>query len=185
MAILSSLGAVLMLLDFPIFIAPSFYKLDLSDLPCLIGSFAMGPIPAIIIQILKIIIKLIFKPTSTAFVGELASFVISCAYCAVSSLIYQHNKTKKGAIKAILIGSIIMVIVSAIANYAFILPFYCKLYGMSIDTIIGLGKAIFPIIDSKMSFVLCCVVPFNAIKALFVDFLTIILYKRTSPLLKD
>ena len=78
-AILGALGAVLMLFDFPVPIAPSFYKLDLGDLPCLIGAFALGPVPAFLIQIIKILIKLLLKPTSTAFVGEIAAFVFSAS----------------------------------------------------------------------------------------------------------
>lgn len=183
-AILGALGGFLMLIDFPIFIAPSFYKLDIGDLPCLIGAFAMGPIPGIFIQIIKILIKLLFKPTSTAFIGEIAAFIFSSSYCVSASFIYQNNKNKKGAKKAIIIGTIIMVIISSLANYLFIIDAYSRLYGMPLEAIIGLGKEIFPIINSKLSLVICCVVPFNLIKAALVDALTLLLYKHISPLLK-
>lgn len=173
-----------MLIDFPIFVAPSFYKLDIGDLPCLIGAFAMGPIPGLFIQIIKILLKLLLKPTSTAFIGEAAAFIFSSSYCISASIIYQSNKSKKGAIKAIIIGSIIMVLVSTIANYGFILDAYSKLYGMPLEAIIGLGNKIFPIVTNKFSFVLCCVLPFNLIKAVLVDVLTMLLYKHISPLLK-
>ena len=183
-AILGALGAFLMLIDFPIFVAPSFYKLDIGDLPCLIGAFAIGPIPGLFIQIIKILLKLLLKPTSTAFIGEVAAFIFSSSYCISASIIYQSNKSKKGAIKAIIIGSIIMVLVSTIANYGFILDAYSKLYGMPLEAIIGLGNKIFPIVTNKLSFVLCCVLPFNLIKAVLVDVLTMLLYKHISPLLK-
>lgn len=183
-AILGALGAFLMLIDFPIFVAPSFYKLDIGDLPCLIGAFAMGPIPGLFIQIIKILLKLLLKPTSTAFIGEVAAFIFSSSYCISASIIYQLNKSKKGAIKAIIIGSIIMVLISTLANYGFILDAYSKLYGMPLEAIIGLGNKIFPIVTNKFSFVLCCVLPFNLIKAVIVDVLTMLLYKHISPLLK-
>ena len=173
-----------MLIDFPVFVAPSFYKLDIGDLPCLIGAFAMGPIPGLFIQIIKILLKLLLKPTSTAFIGEVAAFIFSSSYCISASIIYKSNKSKKGAIKAIIIGSIIMVLVSTIANYGFILDAYSKLYGMPLEAIIGLGNKIFPIVTNKFSFVLCCVLPFNLIKAVLVDALTMLLYKHISPLLK-
>ena len=115
-AILGALGAILMLIDFPIFVAPSFYKLDLGDLPCLIGAFAMGPIPALFIQIIKILLKLLLKPTSTAFIGEVAAFLFSSSYCISASIIYKKNKTKKGAIRALVIGSVAMVVISVAAN---------------------------------------------------------------------
>ena len=183
-AILASIGSFLMFLDFPIFIAPSFYKLDLSDLPCLIGAFAMGPIPALFIQLIKVLIKLLLKPTSTAFVGEIASFSISSIYCVVASIIYKNNRNKKGAIKAIITSSIMMVISSCILNYVFIIPSYVKLFGMPLETIVSLGNKIIPLVKDKFSFVIFCVAPFNLIKVVIVDVLTMSLYKHISPLLK-
>ena len=183
-AILGALAAVLMLLDFPILIAPSFYKLDISDLPCLIGAFALGPLPALLIQAVKILIKLLLKPTSTAFVGELAAFSFSSIYCVSAALLYRADKTKKGAMKALVISSILMAISATIGNYAFIIPAYVNMYHMPLEAIIAMGTEIFPIIHDKLSFVLCCVLPFNLIKAAIVDVLTFTLYKRISPLLK-
>lgn len=183
-AVLGALGAVLMMFDFPIAIAPSFYKIDLGDLPCLIGAFALGPIPALFIQIIKIIIKLLLKPTSTAFVGELAAFIASSAFCVSAAIVYQKNKSRKQATIAMLVGSILMAFVATLGNYLFIIPAYVNLYHISLETIISMGNAIFPIINDKLSFVLCCVLPFNLIKAFIVDVLTLFLYKRISPLLK-
>ena len=183
-AILAAIGAFLMFLDFPIFIAPSFYKLDLSDLPCLMGAFSMGPVPALFIQIIKILIKLLLKPTSTAFVGEIASFSISSIYCVIASFIYKNNRNKKGAIKAIIISSIVMVVSSCVLNYVFIIPSYVKLFGMPLETIVSLGNKIIPLVKDKMSFVLFCVAPFNIVKVIIIDILTITLYKHISPILK-
>ena len=184
-AVLGALGAVLMLFDFPIFIAPSFYKLDLGDLPCLIGAFALGPIPALLIQVVKILIKLLLKPTSTAFVGEIAAFIFSSVYCVTAALIYQSDKSRKGAIKAMIVASLAMMVFATIGNYAFIIPAYVKMYNMPLEAIIGMGTKIFPIVHDKLSFVLCCVMPFNLIKAIIVDVLTLVLYKRVSVLLKQ
>ena len=183
-AILGTLGALLMLIDFPIFVAPSFYKLDIGDLPCLIGAFAMGPIPALFIQIIKILLKLLFKPTSTAFIGEIAAFIFSSVYCIVAAIVSQRNKTKKGALVGMIIGSIAMIIVSTLTNYLFIIPAYSNLYGMPLEVIIGLGNSIFPVVKDLLSFSLCCVLPFNVIKTVIIDVLTFFLYKHISPLLK-
>ena len=173
-----------MLFDFPIAIAPSFYKIDLGDLPCLIGAFALGPIPALFIQIIKIIIKLLLKPTSTAFMGEIAAFLFSTIYCVSAAVIYQRNKTRKQAIIAMAVASLLMAIGAALGNYLFIIPAYVNLYHIPLEVIINMGKAIFPIISDKFTFALCCVLPFNLIKALIIDVLTAFLYKRISPLLK-
>ena len=184
-AILGVLGALLMLFDFPIAIAPSFYKLDLADLPCLIGAFALGPVPAFFIEIVKIIVKLLLKPTSTAFVGELASFIISSIFVVTAGLIYQRKKSRANAIKAMIIASIIMSIAGTLANYLFIIPFYVKLYNIPLEAIISMGQAIFPVIHDKLSFVICCVLPFNLIKATIVDIVTMAVYKHISPVLKQ
>lgn len=174
-----------MLIDFPIFVAPSFYKLDIGDLPCLIGAFAMGPIQALFIQIIKILIKMLFKPTSTAFIGEISAFLFSSVFCITASALYQGNKTKKGAFKAILLASLVSILFSTIVNYGFIIEAYANLYHMPLEAIISLGSNIFPIIDNLLSFVLCCVLPFNIIKTVLIDILTLLLYKHISPLLKD
>lgn len=183
-AILGALGATLMLFDFPIFVAPSFYKFDLGDLPCLLGAFALGPVGAFFIQVIKILVKLLLKPTSTAFVGEFAAFICSTAYCVSAANIYQFNKTRKTAIIAMIVGSLFMTIISCLANYFIIIPAYVKMYNIPLETIISMGQAIFPIIKDKLGFVLCCVLPFNLIKALIIDVLTFVLYKHISPLLK-
>ena len=183
-AILGALGAALMLFDFPIFVAPSFYKFDLGDLPCLLGAFALGPVGAFFIQVIKILVKLLLKPTSTAFVGEFAAFICSTAYCVSAANIYQFNKTRKTAIIAMIVGSLFMTIISCLANYFIIIPAYVKMYNIPLETIISMGQAIFPIIKDKLGFVLCCVLPFNLIKALIIDVLTFVLYKHISPLLK-
>lgn len=183
-AILGALGAALMLFDFPIFVAPSFYKFDLGDLPCLLGAFALGPVGAFFIQVIKILVKLLLKPTSTAFVGEFAAFICSTAYCVSAANIYQFNKTRKTAIIAMIVGSLFMTVISCLANYFIIIPAYVKMYNIPLETIISMGQAIFPIIKDKLGFVLCCVLPFNLIKALIIDVLTFVLYKHISPLLK-
>ena len=60
MAMFSALAAVLMLWEFPIpFIAPNFYEIDLSEIPILVGSFIMGPVSGVIMEAIKIILKLL------------------------------------------------------------------------------------------------------------------------------
>lgn len=181
--ILGALGAILMIIDMPIFVAPSFYKLDISDLPCIIGAFAMGPIPSIFIVVVKIVIKMLIKPTSTAYVGELAAFIFSTTYCLIAGFIYQKNKTKTNAYKSIIISSIVFVLVSCVANYLFIIPAYVSLYHIPLESIIAAGTQIFSLVHDKFSFVLCCVLPFNLIKIIIVDILTLAMYKKVSPLL--
>ena len=183
-AIIGALSGLLMLIKFPIAIAPSFYKLDVSDLPALIGSLSLGPIPALFIQIIKIIVKCVLDPTKTGYVGELAAFLFSSVYCIIASIIYKLNRSKKGAYIAIIVSSMLMVIFACICNYYFLIEAYANAFNTTLPKIIELGQMIFPIINTKLDFVLCCVAPFNAIKAIICDVLTILLYKRISPILK-
>ena len=184
-AILSAIAGLLMLIDFPIsFIAPSFYKMDVSDLPCLIGSFALGPVAGAIIEALKILIKLVLKPTSTAFVGELSNLLCGIALCVPAGLIYKKHHNKKGAFEGLIIGSLSYVLVGSLINYFITIPAFVNLYHIPLDSIIDMGKAIFPIITNKFMFVLICVSLFNLFKAIIVGILTYLLYKRISPLLK-
>lgn len=184
-AILSAVASLLMLFDFPIsIIAPSFYKLDISDLPCLIGAFSLGPLSSVIIELLKVLIKLFLKPTSTAFVGELSNFLCGVAMCVPAGLIYKKEHDKKGALKSLAVGSISYVIVGSLINYFITIPAFVNLYHISLDTIIDMGSEIFPIINSKFSFVIICVSLFNLTKTVIVSLLTYFLYKRISPLLK-
>lgn len=184
-AILGALGAVLMVIDFPIFIAPSFYKIDLGDLPCIIGALTLGPIPALLIQIVKIIIKLLIKPTSTAFVGEMAAFIFSSTYCVLAALLYSLKKTKKNAYIAIVVSSLLSIVITCVGNYLFIIPSYVKLFNMPLEAIVAAGNAIIPMVKDKFTFVIYCVAPFNVIKFVFLDILTFFLYKRVSTIINS
>ena len=92
----SALAAVLMYLEIPLFFAPSFYKIDFSEVPVLICGFILGPVSAAASEAVKILIKLIIHPTSTAFVGEFANFVVGCAFVIPASIIYQRKKNCRG-----------------------------------------------------------------------------------------
>lgn len=184
-SIMSAIAALLMVIDIPLtFIAPSFYKLDLSDLPCLICSFSLGTLPGIICELLKILIKLLIKPTSTAFVGELSNFLCGISLIIPASLIYKKHHDKKGAVVGLVIGSFSFIFIGCIINYFLTIPFFVKLYNIDLDTIISMGSSIFPIINSKFSFVIISVSLFNATKVIITSLLTYLLYKRISPLLK-
>ena len=138
MGMFGALSAVLMLFDFPIpFIAPSFYTLDLSEIPVLIGTFSLGPVAGAVIELVKILVKLVLKPTSTGFVGEFANVCIGCSLILPAGLIYQFKKTKKGAIVGMVAGTLIMAVVGAVLNALVMLPFYSNF--MPMETILAAG----------------------------------------------
>jgi riboflavin transporter FmnP len=182
-AILSAAAFVLMLFEFPLPIAPSFYKLDLSETAVLIGGFAMGPMAAVIIEALKNVLNILFTGTTTAYVGEMANFIVGCAFAVPAALLYQKNKTRRTAIYGLILGSLCMVLAGAIVNYFILLPMYSTLFHMPMDAIIAAGAAIVPAIHSKFTFVLLATCPFNIVKGILVSLLTFALYKLISPLL--
>ncbi len=180
--ILGAVAAVIHLIDFPLFFAPDFYKLDFSEVPVLIGAFSLGPIPGAIIELIKILLKLILKGTTTAFVGDFANFLIGCSLVLPASIIYKRKKSFKTAIIGLAIGTIILAIVGALMNYYVLIPFYAST-GFPIDKIIGMGTAVNKNIVSLWTLVLYAVVPFNIVKGLLVSIITMLIYKRLSPLL--
>jgi riboflavin transporter FmnP len=179
----SAIAAVLMLFEIPLFFAPSFYKIDLSELPTLICTFALGPVAGVICEFLKIILKLVLKGTTTAFVGDFANFVIGCSMILPASIIYQKIKTKKGAWIGMLTGTLVMTVFGSFFNAVYLLPTFANMYGMPLDEIIKMGTAVNAGITSVTTLVLFAVVPFNVLKGVIVSVLTFFLYKRTEKLL--
>lgn len=184
-AMLGAVATVLMLFEFPLpFLAPSFYELDFSEVPVLIGAFAMGPMAAVGIELIKILMNFVLNGTITAGVGELANFLMGCALVVPAGMVYRRGKSRKNAMIGMVIGIICLAIVSCVLNGMVLLPAYGKAFGMPVDTFVQMGAAIIPAIDSMMTFCLFCVVPFNVLKGVLVSVLTMLLYKRISWLLK-
>lgn len=182
--VFSAISAVLMVLEFPVPFAPFFYGLDFSELPALIGAFAYGPVAGVMIEFCKIVIKIFLKPTSTAFVGELANFVISCMLVLPASVIYLQKKSKQRAIIGTLTGTLIMTAFGTFFNAVYLIPKFAQMYGMPLEAIVGLGTAIHPSIHDVTGLVVMCVAPLNLLKGGMVSLLTVLTYKKLSPILK-
>ena len=181
--ILSAVAVVLMLFEFPLPFAPSFYQLDFSEVAVLLGTFAMGPVEGVIIEALKILLNVMFTGSQTAYVGEFANFLIGCAFIIPAGIIYKRHKTKKTALIGMIAGTLCMALAGALMNYYVLLPMYSTLYGLPMDTIIGMGTALIPAVKTEFSFVALCVVPFNLVKGALVSLVTFLLYKHVSPIL--
>ena len=185
MAMFSAVAAVLMYVEFPItFIAPAFYEMDLSEVPVMIGSFMLGPCAGVIMEAVKVLLKLVLKGTSTAFVGDFANFILGCALVVPASVVYHTKKTKKRAIIGLVTGGIVLIVSGVFLNALYLLPKYSQLYGMPVETFINMGAAINPAISNIFTFVILAVAPFNLIKATVVGVITMLLYKYLSRLIK-
>lgn len=182
----SAIAMILHLFDFPIPFAPPFYKLDFSELPILIGTFAFGPAAGVMMEFLKILLKLCIKGTTTAFVGDLANFVIGCSFILPASVIYAFGKKKKSAIAGCVIGTLVLTVFGTAFNAVYLLPAFAKLYGMPIESILQAGSAVNPLAtgDSIVNFVIVCVAPMNLIKGTVASVITMAVYKPLSPIIK-
>ena len=182
---LGAIATVLMLFEFPIpFIAPPFYELDFSEVPVLVGAFALGPMAGATIELVKILINLLINGTATAFVGEIGNYLLGCSFIIPAALIYKKHKTKKNALIAMVIGTIVMTVFGCFLNAYVLLPTYATAFGMPIDAIVGMGSAINANINDVMTFVIIAVAPFNIIKGIIVSVITLLIYKHISPILK-
>lgn len=181
----SAIAAVLMVIEVPVPFAPPFYGLDLSELPALIGTFAFGPVAGVLIEFCKIVLKIIFKPTTTAFVGELANFVIGCSFLLPASAVYLLHKTKKHAVIAVIAGTLSMTVFGTAFNGIYLLPKFAQLFGLPLEQIIAMGTQINGAIGNITTFVVFAVAPLNLLKGGLVSVITMLLYKKISPILKE
>ena len=184
-AMLGAVATVLMLFEFPIpFIAPPFYEMDFSEVPVLVGAFAMGPVAGIAIEAIKILLNFVINGTITAGVGELANFIFGCAFLLPAALIYRRNKTRKNAIIGMAVGTVVMTVAACIINALVLLPAYGADFGMPVDAFVQMGTSINKAIDSLFTFAVLAVGPFNLIKGIAVSVIVLLIYKSIRMILK-
>ena len=159
-SLLAVIAFLLMYIELPIPIFPTFLKIDISDLPALLGAFALGPIAGVIIELVKNILHGVFAG-STALVGELANFLVGSCLVLVSGYIYKVRKSKGGAMVGLLIGTIVMSVFAAILNYFVVLPLYETVLGFPITAVVAMGSKINNNITNLNSFVVWMIIPFK------------------------
>ena len=153
-------------------------------MPGLICSFSLGPVAGVVCEFVKEVLKLLLKGTSTAFVGDLANFVVGCSFVLPASVVYFANKTKKGAIIGMGVGTAVMTVFGSLFNAVYLLPAFSVLYGMPLDAIVAIGTDVNGAINSVSTLVLFAVVPFNLLKGVVVSVITFLLYKHIERLLR-
>lgn len=179
--ICAAIATVLQMLDFPLpFLAPEFYKLDFSELPVLLCGFYLGPSATVICEGIKILLKLLVKGTSTAFVGDFANFVVGCSFVLPASICYHTRKSKRSAILGLVLGTLCMTVFGSAFNAVYLVPKFSELYGIPLEAIIAMGTKIRGGVSGITSFVILCVAPLNLLKGTVVSVLTMLLYKRVA-----
>jgi len=181
-AALTALSAVLFLtVEIPIV---AFYKLDFSNLPALLGAFAMGPLPALIILVLKTGIHLLIKGLgSTMGIGDLADLIMSVAFVLPAALIYSRNKNRKSALVGMATGTLCTIVVGVLVNWLVLIPAYMAAYHMDINAIVGMATKTLPFVDTEWKLLLFVTAPFNLLKGIVISLITFLIYKPLSPIL--
>lgn len=182
--IMGGLAAVLMFFRFPLPFMPPFMDFDFAGLVEIIGGFALGPIAAVFIVVVKVLVKLVLMGTNSAFTGEIQNIILSLAYVLPAVWIYDRKKTKKTAIEGMVVGTAVCAVVAIFTNLYMIIPFYVKLFGMTMEEIIAMCQAVNPAINGPLTFALFGVMPFNIIKNGAVSIVTYFAYKKISVHIK-
>jgi len=180
-AVFSAMAVVLMYLEIPLPLMPGFLKFDFSEIPVLIGSFCLGPVYGVIIELLKNLLHL--PSTMTMGIGELSNFLTGSLYTGVAGLIYLKLHTRKGALISMLTATAALALIAVPVNAFITLPLYGSVMGLDMDTILSMAAASNPLIDSKIKLLLLAFVPFNLFKGLVVGFITFWVYKPISRLI--
>ena len=179
--VLAAIAFVLQLIEIPIpFLMPTFIKFDFSDLPALVGAFAMGPVCGVLIELLKNVIHIL--DSGSFGVGELSNFMLGAVFVGVAGVIYRFNRTKKGAVIGSVVGALAMAAFSFPSNLLVVYPVYYNF--MPKETIIGAYQAILPSVKSIEQCLLIFNVPFTFVKGMADVVVTFVIYKHISPLLK-
>ncbi len=179
-AMLSALAFVVMFFETPPLFS-GFLKIDFSDIIALIGGFALGPLAGVMIELLKNLLHLTMS--QTLGVGELGNFIVGAAFVGASSWAYHKKGAHMGLTRALVIGSAVMVVAAAFANYFILLPLYASALGFSTAMVVDMTHAINPYVTDGMSFILFAIVPFNIVKAVVVSLVTRLVYKYVAPLI--
>ena len=186
-AMLGALAGVLMNFEFPVpFLAPSFYQMDFSELPALIGTLAIGPLAGILVELVKILVHLVTRGTMTAGIGDVASFLFGCAYVVPAGLLYRcrHTRSRKSAVIGMAVGTIFTTALACFVNVFVLLPVYSKAFGMPIQSFVEMGAAVHGSVNSLFGFAMLIVAPFNLVKYALISAIVFFLYKRIRVILR-
>lgn len=181
---LSAIAIILMMFEIPLPFAPTFYKIDLSEVPVLVGCFAMGPMAGVLVELVKILLNFVMTGTSTAGVGEIANFIIGCSFCVPAGLIYRKNRTRKSSSDRNGNRNASDDRDRMLREWIVLLPTYAKAFGMPIDALVGMGTAVNSHITSLSTFVMFAVAPFNLVKGIVVSLVVFLIYKKISPIFR-
>ncbi|MEG1415947.1 MAG: ECF transporter S component [Clostridium sp.] len=179
-SILSAIAFIIMMLDFPLPIFPAFLQIDLSDIPAIIGGFAIGPLAGVAIELIKNLIHLL--TSSTAGIGEMANFIVGAVFVYVASVIYRKSKSIKSATIGVAAGTIVMSLVACIFNYYVLIPLYESALGIPISGVIEMASQVTSLVTNLETVILYSILPFNLLKGIVVSAVVLLIYKKVEPI---
>ena len=179
--VLGAIAALLFLIP-GIPIVPPIYKLDFSTVPVLLGGFSLGPVPGLLILLVKDLVGL--TNSSSMGVGELADFLASAAMMLTAVAIYRRHHSRRGALIGLIAGTAVMTAAAALINYYIVIPFYVAAMNMPAEAIVSMIGKVISAVDSLPKLIAFATTPFNLLKGVVLSVITFLLYKRLSPLLK-
>lgn len=179
-SLFSAIALIVAMFEFPIIFFPAFYKLDLSEAITLIAGFSLGPMGGFLTELMKTILIVIIKGSLTIGIGEFANFTIGIALVVPAAYIYKKNRTFKGAILGMALGSLCFIAVSAFLNYFILFPLYIRIYGISERELIDIAKVANANIVDMKSIILFATVPYNVLKAVLSCLVSVLIYKKLS-----
>lgn len=183
-AMLSAVAFLLMFIEFPIpALIPTFVKMDISDLPELLAAFSLGPVYGVAVAFLKNLLHILFKGTSSAYVGELCNFLMAAVFSLSAGFIYRRKKSRKSALIGSIAGAVLMAILSVPLNYFVVYPAYVVCYQLPLDAIIGMYQEIRPSTNGLLECLMVFNMPFTFVKGMLDVLLCFLIYKPLSPLL--
>ena len=179
--LMGAIGFILSMIETPLFIFPDFLKLDISEITTIISGFALGPVYAVITSVIKNGLGL-FQSTSGG-VGQIANLIIGLSFAIPASLLYRRKKTRAHAIQGLILGTLCMMAAGVLTNYYILLPFYANVMKFPINAIIAVANAINPRVETLTDLLLWVIAPINLLKGSIISLITILIYKKLSPLL--
>lgn len=177
-AMLSAVAGVLMLFETPLWFAPPFYKLDLSELAVMVGALSMGPMAGAIIELIKILLNFVLNGTITGGVGEVGNLLVGCAFVVPAAWIYKKMHNAKGMLLGMATGIVCLVALGSVVNYFVLLPVYATVFGQPLEYFIQMGNALNPAIVDLKTFILFAVAPFNLLKGIIISALSFVIYRK-------
>ncbi len=174
--LLAAVAFILQYLEFPVPLMPSFLKLDFSTLPGLVGGLMFGPMAGVLVELLKNVLHMLFKQTDGLIIGELANFVAGSSFILAAVTVQRLRRDRGGLLAGLAIGTLLMTVVMAVANWAFLLPAYAALYQVSLEQLLGMLQ-----VDSLWSLILVGIAPFNIIKGVVLSLLAYPIFVKLAP----